>query len=159
MKIHESGENYLETILILEMEKGNVRSIDVAHHLEFSKASISRAMSILKEEGMITIDEGGNILLTEAGRQKANEIYERHQLIQRFLTECLEVSEETAEKDACRMEHVLSEETVEQMRAWIQAAEEYEQMAQQMSQTSVDLQKQLEQMAGLDGLEALFGKN
>ena len=159
MKIHESGENYLETILILEMEKGNVRSVDVAHHLDFSKASISRAMGILKEAGLITVDEGGNILLTEAGRQKANEIYERHQLIQRFLMECLEVNEETAEKDACRMEHVLSEETVEQMRAWIQAAEEYEQMAQQMSQTSVDLQKQLEEMAGLDGLEALFGKH
>lgn len=157
MKIQESGENYLETILILEMEKGNVRSIDVANHLEFSKASISRAMGILKEAGYITVDEGGNILLTEAGREKANQIYERHQLIQRFLMECLEVSEETAEKDACRIEHVVSEETVEQIRAWIEAAEEFEQMTQQVTTANLDLQKQLEEMAGLEGLEALFG--
>ncbi|MBQ6949092.1 MAG: metal-dependent transcriptional regulator [Firmicutes bacterium] len=157
MKIQESGENYLETILILEMEKGNVRSIDVANHLEFSKASISRAMGILKEAGYITVDEAGNLLLTDAGREKANQIYERHQLIQRFLVECLEVSEETAEKDACRMEHVLSEETVDQMRTWIEAAEEFEQMSQQVSTANLDLQKQLEEMAGLDGLEALFG--
>ena len=157
MKIQESGENYLETILILEMEKGNVRSIDVANHLEFSKASISRAMGILKEAGYITVDEGGNILLTEAGREKANQIYERHQLIQRFLMECLEVSEETAEKDACRIEHVVSEETVEQVRAWIEAAEEFEQMTQQVTTANLDLQKQLEEMAGLEGLEALFG--
>lgn len=157
MKIQESGENYLETILILEMEKGNVRSIDVAHHLEFSKASISRAMGILKEAGYITVDEGGNILLTESGREKANQIYERHQLIQRFLMECLEVSEETAEKDACRIEHVVSEETVEQIRAWIEAAEEFEQTTQQVTTANLDLQKQLEEMAGLEGLEALFG--
>ncbi len=157
MKIQESGENYLETILILEMEKGNVRSIDVAHHLDFSKASISRAMGILKEAGYITVDEAGNILLTEDGREKANQIYERHQLIERFLVECLEVSEETAEKDACRIEHVISEETVEQIRAWIEAAEEFEQMTQQVSQANVNLQQQLEQMAGIDGLEALFG--
>ena len=157
MKIQESGENYLETILILEMEKGNVRSIDVANHLEFSKASISRAMGILKEAGYITVDEAGNLLLTDAGREKANQIYERHQLIQRFLVECLEVSEETAEKDACRIEHVVSEETVEQIRAWIEAAEEFEQMTQQVTTANLDLQKQLEEMAGLDGLEALFG--
>ncbi|MBQ8590854.1 MAG: metal-dependent transcriptional regulator [Firmicutes bacterium] len=155
--MQESGENYLETILILEMEKGNVRSIDVAHHLDFSKASISRAMGILKEAGYITVDEAGNILLTEDGREKANQIYERHQLIERFLVECLEVSEETAEKDACRIEHVISEETVEQIRAWIEAAEEFEQMTQQVSQANVNLQQQLEQMAGIDGLEALFG--
>ncbi|MBR4074359.1 MAG: metal-dependent transcriptional regulator, partial [Firmicutes bacterium] len=114
-------------------------------------------MGILKEAGYITVDEAGNLLLTDAGREKANQIYERHQLIQRFLVECLEVSDETAEKDACRMEHVLSEETVDQMRAWIEASEEFEQMSQEMSAKSMDLQKQLEDMAGLGGLEALFG--
>ena len=122
MKIQESGENYLETILILEMEKGNVRSIDVANHLEFSKASISRAMSILKEAGYITVDEAGNLLLTDAGREKANQIYERHQLIQRFLVECLEVSDETAEKDACRMEHGLSDESFQAIKAHLEKA-------------------------------------
>ena len=159
MKIQESGENYLETILILEMEKGNVRSIDVANRLEFSKASISRAMGILKEAGYLTIDDAGNLLLTEAGRERANQIYERHQLIQRFLMECLEVSEETAEKDACRIEHIVSEETVEQMRQWLQAADEFEQMTQEVSTANQDLQKTLEEMSGLSGLEAMFGKH
>ena len=126
MKIQESGENYLETILILEMEKGNVRSVDVANRLEFSKASISRAMGILREAGYLTIDDAGNLLLTETGRKKANQIYERHKLITRFFVEALEVSEETAEKDACRIEHVISAESFEAVKRWLEARREPE---------------------------------
>lgn len=158
MKIQESGENYLETILILEMEKGNVRSVDVANRLEFSKASISRAMGILREAGYLTIDDAGNLLLTETGRKKANQIYERHKLITRFFVEALEVSEETAEKDACRIEHVISDETFEQMRLWLQTAEEFEQMTQEVSASAQNMQQALEELNGLSGLEAMFKK-
>ena len=158
MKIQESGENYLETILILEMEKGNVRSVDVANRLEFSKASISRAMGILREAGYLTIDDAGNLLLTETGREKANQIYERHKLITRFFVEALEVSEETAEKDACRIEHVISDETFEQMRLWLQTAEEFEQMTQEVSASAQNMQQALEELNGLSGLEAMFKK-
>ena len=158
MKIQESGENYLETILILEMEKGNVRSVDVANRLEFSKASISRAMGILREAGYLTIDDAGNLLLTETGRKKAHQIYERHKLITRFFVEALEVSEETAEKDACRIEHVISDETFEQMRLWLQTAEEFEQMTQEVSASAQNMQQALEELNGLSGLEAMFKK-
>ncbi len=136
MKIQESGENYLETILILEKEKGNVRSIDVANRLEFSKASISRAMGILREAGYLTIDDAGNLLLTEAGRKRAGQVYERHCLIKKFFIEALEVSEETAEKDACRIEHVISDETFEQMKLWLAAAEEFAQLSFEFDETA-----------------------
>lgn len=122
MKLQESGENYLEAILILEKEKGSVRSIDVANYMEFTKASVSRAMSILKREEYLTMEESGNIILTEKGRRKAELVYERHCTIARFLQEALEVSRETAEQDACRIEHIISEETFEQMKLWLEAA-------------------------------------
>lgn len=84
MKIQESGENYLETILMLEQKNGSVRSIDIANELEFSKPSVSRAMSILKTAGFITMDKNNQILLTPEGRQKAESVYERHCLLSRF---------------------------------------------------------------------------
>lgn len=149
MKIQESGENYLETILILEKEKGNVRSIDVANRLEFSKASISRAMGILKEAGFLTIDDAGNLLLTPAGRERASQIYERHCLIKQFFVEALEVSEETAEKDACRIEHVISDETFEQMKLWLKAAEEFEEMTNSFSDTANQAMESLQDMLKL----------
>ena len=102
MILQESGENYLETILMLQQQNGSVRSIDIATHMNFTKASVSRAMSILKRE---------NYILMEAGLAKANAVLERHLLLTRFLRENLGVSEETAEKDACRIEHVISPET------------------------------------------------
>ncbi|MGN0711273.1 MAG: metal-dependent transcriptional regulator [Anaerovoracaceae bacterium] len=111
MAIHESGEDYLETILILHQKNGMVRSIDIANELGYSKPSISRAMGILKKSGYIETDEKGHILFTEEGRILAEKIYERHKNISRFLMEVLGVSEETALKDACRVEHDLSEET------------------------------------------------
>ncbi len=110
MKIQESAENYLETILILSQRKANVRSIDIANELEFSKPSVSVAMKNLRQNGSIVMDEDGFITLTDAGRQIAETIYERHTLISSWLIQ-LGVSEETAREDACRMEHVISAES------------------------------------------------
>ncbi|HWP79682.1 MAG TPA: metal-dependent transcriptional regulator [Candidatus Acidoferrum sp.] len=111
MKLLESGENYLETILMLSQRNGNVRSIDVATELGYSKPSVSRAVGILKESGYIVVDNLGHIKLTEQGRERAGEIYDRHIAITRFLTEKLGLSHEIAEADACRIEHIISEET------------------------------------------------
>lgn len=115
MALQESGENYLEAILMLKEEKGYVRSIDIAHKLGFSKPSVSRAMSILKKEGHITTDGLNQILLTESGQKIAESIYERHKVITKFLTS-LGVDEETAAKDACRIEHVISPISFEKIK-------------------------------------------
>lgn len=110
MKIQESGEDYLECILVLKEKTGMVRSIDVAHHMNFSKPSVSRAMGLLRENDYITVDKEGLIELTSAGLEVAKRIYERHQLLTRWLM-ALGVSAETAAEDACRIEHDVSEET------------------------------------------------
>ena len=114
MKIQESGENYLETILMLEQKNGSVRSIDIANELEFSKPSVSRAMSILKTAGFITMDKNNQILLTPEGRQKAESVYERP-----CLEEILGVDHDTASADACRIEHVISVETFQKIKEFI----------------------------------------
>lgn len=111
MKIQESGENYLETILILYNKNGTVRSIDIARELNYTKASISRAMSILKKEEYIIMEPNGNIILTQKGHVTAEKIYERHKLISEFLEKTLGVSKDIADADACRIEHVISQET------------------------------------------------
>ena len=116
MPIHESGENYLETILMLQRQNGFVRSVDVANALDYTKASISRAMHILKENGYIVIARSGQIELTEKGLKKAADIYERHILIAQFLETVLGLDAKTAEQDACRIEHVISEATFDAMR-------------------------------------------
>ena len=117
MQIHESAENYLEAILALG-EKGAVRSNDVAQHLEFSKPSVSRAMSLLRENGYVVMDEGGFLSLTELGHQVADRIYERHKLLTKWLI-ALGVSEETAAADACKIEHDLSDESFEKLKEHI----------------------------------------
>ena len=117
MHIHESAENYLEAILALG-EKGAVRSIDVAQHLEFSKPSVSRAMSLLRENGYVVMDEGGFLSLTELGHQVADRIYERHKLLTKWLI-ALGVNEETAAADACKIEHDLSDESFEKLKEHI----------------------------------------
>ena len=114
--MHESGEMYLETILRLSEKHEIVRSIDVAEAMGFSKPSISRAMKNLRENDYISINPGtGSITLLEKGKEVAERIYERHKV----LAECLEtlgVSSETAEEDACRIEHVISEETFQVLK-------------------------------------------
>lgn len=109
-KIQESAENYLETILILHMRRGYVRSVDIAAEMEFSKPSVSVAMKHLRERGHITMDGEGLISLTPEGRKIAEAVYERHLLFTRWLTS-LGVDPELAAEDACRIEHVISEES------------------------------------------------
>jgi len=111
MKIQESKENYLETILLLEKRNGTVRSIDIANELNFSKPSVSRAVGILKSLNYIEVRSDGSIKLTKLGREKAENVLEKHELITRYLQEILGVSNEVAEEDACHIEHVISDET------------------------------------------------
>lgn len=119
MKIQESGENYLETILRLENEIGTVRSIDIANELGYSKPSISRAMHILKQQDYIIMEQNGNILLTSKGRISANKIYEHHLLISQYLMLTLGVSPETADEDACRIEHIISDESFDKIKMFV----------------------------------------
>lgn len=111
MKLYESGEMYLETILILQNRNGHVRSIDIANELKYSKPSVSRAVNILKNASYIIIEPDGNISFTEKGSQTANAIYERHLLITKYLMMTLGIDEDTASADACRIEHILSNES------------------------------------------------
>jgi Mn-dependent DtxR family transcriptional regulator len=115
MKILESGENYLEAILQLGAKNGNVRSIDIANYFDYSKPSISRAMAVLKKAGYITMDDSGLICLTPSGREIADKIYERHQVLEEYLM-LLGISKESAVQDACRIEHVICEETFEKIK-------------------------------------------
>ena len=108
MEIHESGEMYLETILILGKRNNSVRSIDIAEEMNYSKPSVSRAVGKLKQEGYILVDSDGHIALTGKGYEVANSIYERHIVLTKMLVD-LGVDEQTAADDACRMEHVISD--------------------------------------------------
>ncbi len=119
MKMQESGEDYLEAILILKQEKGLVRAIDVARQLDFSKPSVSRAVKLLREDGDLTVSADGSLELTEKGREIAERIYERHRLLTLWFTE-LGVSPEQAVKDACRVEHDVSVETFEKLKEHFQ---------------------------------------
>ena len=119
MKSTESSENYLEAILMLKEKNGLVRSIDVVHHMVFSKPSVIHAMGLLRQNGLITMDKEGWIELTEDGYAIASSIYERHRLISSWLV-ALGVSPETAAEDACRMEHDLSDETFQKLKEHIQ---------------------------------------
>lgn len=125
MQLQESGENYLETILILETRLGSVRSIDIATELGFTKASISRAMKILKNSSYITIKEDGNIVLTESGRKKAVSVYERHKLITKYFIMTLGIDDNIAEKDACRIEHIISAETFNKIKEYVERSTLY----------------------------------
>lgn len=121
--MHESGENYLETILILQKRKGEVRSVDIAEELGYSKASISRAIGILKDNEYVVVGGGGRIEFTEKGQQAAEAIYERHCLIGRFLEYALDLDHATADKDACRIEHIISPETFERIKSYVHRAQ------------------------------------
>ena len=110
MKIYESAENYLETILVLSKRQPYVRSIDIANELEFSKPSVSVAMKNLRQNGYITVDDAGHIALTDSGKQIADTIYERHTILSGWLT-TLGVDPTVASEDACRIEHVISSES------------------------------------------------
>lgn len=110
--MHESGEMYLETIYVLYQKNRDVRSIDVAEEMGFSKPSVSRGVSILKRDGYLTVDEKGYLELTDSGMDLAMKIYERHTILTKALV-LLGVDEQTAAQDACKMEHVISDKTLE----------------------------------------------
>ena len=116
MQLQESGEMYLETILILSQKLDTVRSIDVVEYMNFSKPSVSRAVGLLKNGGFINVDEHGFITLTDVGRDVAEKIYERHTVLTRLLVS-IGVDEETAANDACRVEHVISDKTFNAIKA------------------------------------------
>ena len=119
MNLHESGENYLETILLLKRQKGEVRSIDIANELGFSKPSVSRAVGILRESGYITVARNGLIEFTEKGLARAEGVYERHRVIGEFLKMTLGLDPKAAESDACRIEHIISPETFERIKKYV----------------------------------------
>lgn len=126
MHLQESGEMYLETILVLSRENPHVRSIDVGEYMGFSKPSVSRAIGLLKQGGYVAVDADGYLTLTEAGRERAEKIYERHRVLTAFLTS-IGVSAEAADRDACKIEHVLSDETFLAMKRHAEAVKKAEQ--------------------------------
>ena len=122
MKLRASGEDYLEAVLMLQKKNGMVRSIDFARHMEVSKPSVSRAGAILQEGGFLTVDSDYFLHLTEAGREVTEKIYERHQ----FFTEQLVaagVDQETAEQEACRMEHAISDTSFQKLNEKVQGTD------------------------------------
>jgi Mn-dependent DtxR family transcriptional regulator len=116
MKLQESGEMYLETILVLSERMPHVRSIDICEEMGYSKPSVSRAMSILRNNGYVIMDDSGYLHLTDSGMEVATKIYDRHNTLSAFLT-WIGVDEETATDDACRIEHVISDETMAAIKA------------------------------------------
>ncbi len=121
MKIHASGEDYLEAMLILQKQMGEsaVRSVDLARHMGFSKPSISHAVSVLRDGGFLTMDKDSFLHLTVEGRKIAEKIYERHRFFTQWLIEA-GIDPETAEQDACRMEHTISQKSFEQIQVFYQ---------------------------------------
>ena len=119
--MYESGEDYLEAILVLQKKHdGTVFSVDIANHLGFSKPSVSRAMGILERDGYIEFGLHNKIVLTEKGLEKATDIYSRHQLLTKFLVMITGVSEDQAEENACRVEHDIDADIVEGIRKWVE---------------------------------------
>ncbi|WP_044912657.1 metal-dependent transcriptional regulator [Butyrivibrio sp. WCE2006] len=117
--MQESGEDYIETIYLLKKKKGYVRSIDVANELGFSRPSVSRAVGILKDDGFITVAPGGELELTDEGKKKAKSVYDRHKNLTKFLMITANVDEETAENDACRIEHIISADTFKGIKKFL----------------------------------------
>lgn len=118
MPIQESGEMYLETILVLTRKNNFVRSIDICEYMGYSKPSVSRAIGILRKAEYITVDKNGHILLTDEGRAIAERIYERHTIFTKFLS-LLGVSDEVASEDACKIEHTISDESFDAIKRFI----------------------------------------
>ena len=122
--MHESGEDYIETIYLLKKKKGVVRPIDVANELGFSRPSVSRAVGLLKEQGLITMDESGELKLTDEGLKTAKKVYEKHTTLTTFLMLTAGVDAETAETDACRIEHIISPQTFKGIKKFIKENKE-----------------------------------
>ncbi len=119
IEIKESGEMYLETILLLKKQKTEVHSVDIVEYLGYTKSSVSRGVGILRKLKLIYVNDAGALEFTEEGERRANEIFERHKMLTEFLM-ALQVPLEVAEKDACKMEHVISNITVEKIKKFIE---------------------------------------
>lgn len=119
MRLQESAEMYLETIYVLTEKHGSVRSIDVAEHMGYSKPSVSRAVGLLRSGGYLVMAEDGLLSLTEEGKKVARKIFERHTVLSSFLAR-IGVSEEVASEDACKIEHVISDETLEAIKKYFE---------------------------------------
>ena len=119
MRLQESGEMYIESIYVLNKKSGNVRSIDVCDYLGYSKPSVSRAMSLLKKGGFVVMDKEGYLTLTDAGREVAEKMYQRHTILSELLIS-LGVSEETAIDDACKIEHHISDESFNAIKKYLE---------------------------------------
>ena len=130
MQIHESAENYLETILMLSKKLPVVRSVDIANELDFKKSSVSVAMKNLRQKNLITVADNGDIRLTEDGHKIADKVYERHQLISSWLM-MLGVQEKTALHDACRIEHIISEESFQALKRAVHELREQQESAKE----------------------------
>lgn len=115
MALYESGEMYLETIYLLSLRSPNVRAIDVSRHMGYSKPSVSRGIGLLKDEGYVEVDENGYLMLTGEGLKIAKKTYERHIMLSEFFIS-LGVDKDIAKEDACRIEHVISDETFEALK-------------------------------------------
>jgi Mn-dependent DtxR family transcriptional regulator len=118
MAMQESGEMYLETIYVLSRQSSSVRSVDVAEEMGYSKPSVSRAVGLLRKDGLLLMDETGELKLTEAGEEKAKRIYERHTVLSKLLMN-LGVDKATATEDACRIEHYISDRSFEAIKAYM----------------------------------------
>ncbi|MCR5094265.1 MAG: metal-dependent transcriptional regulator [Lachnospiraceae bacterium] len=118
---HESGEDYLETILLLKRRKGSVRSVDIANELGYSRPSVSRAVGILKKDGSILMADNGEIELTQKGQALAEAVYEKHTSLTEFLMKTAGVDAETAETDACRIEHIISPQTFDGIKTYLRS--------------------------------------
>ena len=118
MSVHESGEMYLEAILVLSKKNGFVRSIDVSEYLGYSKPSVSRAVGLLKSGGYLVVEDDGGLALTDAGREIGEKIYERHTVLTELLVK-LGVSREIAAEDACKLEHAISDESFEALKKFV----------------------------------------
>lgn len=124
--ITSSSQDYLETLLQLSQNDASVRSVDVANALQVSRASVNKAMGVLKERGLIMQEKYGTVSLTEEGKKAANAVTKRHNTLKGFLLDVLEVSPEAAEQDACRMEHVISLETLKKLEQFMQKQKQNE---------------------------------
>ena len=122
MRLEESGQMYLETIYVLSKKLSLVRSVDVAEHMGYSKPSVSRAIGLLKSGGYVTVNREGHLSLTEVGKEAAEKIYQRHTMLTELLVR-LGVSREVAAEDACKIEHVISEETVAAIKNYVENGE------------------------------------
>lgn len=122
--LYKSGEDYLEAVLFIEQQKGRVRSVDIAKYLGVSKPSVNKALSILQEMGYVNKPDYGDVTITDEGRKKAQTVALKHRALTRLLTDVLGVEAETAEKDACKIEHDISEETTKKLIDYLNTLED-----------------------------------